>query len=93
MKIDVHDKSLTMEFYRKTIRFNIFEAMRYPSNVHSLCVIDIIDSLARDRYNLQWEDGVEVAIKEHIIEEEPQMPENVKEAVGSLSTLPPLGKY
>ena len=53
MKIDVHDKSLTMEFYRKTIRFNIFEAMRYPSDVHSLCVIDIIDSLARDMYNLQ----------------------------------------
>ena len=36
---------------------------------------------------------MEVAIKEHIMEEEPQMPENVNEAVASLSMLPLVGKH
>ena len=44
-KIDVHDVTLTMEFNGEIIRFNIFEAMRYPSDVHSVFNIDIIDSL------------------------------------------------
>ena len=44
-KIDVHDGTLTMEFNGEIIRFNILEAMRYPSDVHSDFNIDIIDSL------------------------------------------------
>ena len=69
-----------MEFDGKTIRFNIFEAMRYPSDVHSLCVIDITDSLLQDMNNLHGEDSLEEAIIEHIMEEEPQMPKNLKKA-------------
>ena len=46
MKIDVHDGTLTMEFDGEVIRFNIFEAMRYPSDVHSEFSVDIIDSLS-----------------------------------------------
>ena len=48
-KIDVHDGTLTMEFNGEIIRFNIFEAMRYPGDVHSVFNIDIIDSLVQDR--------------------------------------------
>ena len=43
-KIDVHDGTLTMEFDGKIIGFNIFEAMRYPSNVNSIFSIDVVDS-------------------------------------------------
>ena len=48
VKIDVHEGPLTIEFDGETIRFNIFEAIRYPSDVHSLCVIDITNSLVQD---------------------------------------------
>ena len=44
-KIDVRDGTLAMDFNGEIIRFNIFEAMRYPSDVHSVFNIDIIDSL------------------------------------------------
>ena len=64
-KIDIHDGSLTIEFDEETIRFNIFEAIRYPSDVHSLCVIDITDSLVQDMNNLHGEDMVGVTIKDH----------------------------
>ncbi|KAL5571230.1 hypothetical protein UlMin_020827 [Ulmus minor] len=44
-KIDVHNRTLTMEFDEESISFNIFEAMRYPSDFHSCFTIDIIDTL------------------------------------------------
>ncbi|KAF2298217.1 hypothetical protein GH714_019065 [Hevea brasiliensis] len=42
-KIVVHDDSLTMEFDGEICRFNIFDAMRYPSDVHFVCHLDVID--------------------------------------------------
>ena len=45
-KIDVHNGTLTMEFDGEVVRFNIFEAMRYPSDVHTCFQIDILDILA-----------------------------------------------
>ena len=44
-KIDVFDGTMTMEFDGEIIRFNIFEAMRYPSDVHAVFFIDVIDTL------------------------------------------------
>ena len=64
-RIYVHDRSLTTQFDGKAIRFNIFEAMRYSSDVHSSCVIDITDSLVQDMNNLHGEDMVGVTIKDH----------------------------
>ena len=46
-KIDVHDGTLTMEFDGEVIRFNIFEAMRYPSEVHYVFAIDDINTLIK----------------------------------------------
>ncbi|XP_062088503.1 uncharacterized protein LOC133795067 [Humulus lupulus] len=46
-KIDVHDGTLTMEFDGETIRFNIFEAMRYPSDVHAVYSLDVLDILSQ----------------------------------------------
>ncbi|XP_022873962.1 uncharacterized protein LOC111392801 [Olea europaea var. sylvestris] len=51
-KIDVHDSTLTMEFDGEIIRFNIFEAMRYPSDDHACFSIDIIDSLVHKVFEL-----------------------------------------
>ena len=42
-----------MEFNGEIIRFNIFEAMRYPSDVHFVFNIDIIDSLVQQAYELE----------------------------------------
>ncbi|XP_026383575.1 uncharacterized protein LOC113279079 [Papaver somniferum] len=44
-KIDVDSGTLTMEFDKEIIHFNIFEAMQYPSDVHSVFSIDVVDSL------------------------------------------------
>ena len=56
-KIDVHDGTLIMEFNGEIIRFNIFEAMRYPSDVHYVFNMDIIDSLVQQAYELDGEDN------------------------------------
>ncbi|XP_023737796.1 uncharacterized protein LOC111885792 [Lactuca sativa] len=43
--IDVHNGKITMEFDGETIHFNIFEAMRYPSNISLLYRVDVIESI------------------------------------------------
>ena len=42
-KIDVHEATLTMEFDGEVIKFNIFDAMRFPS--------DVFDKLSQDVYD------------------------------------------
>ena len=46
--IDVYNGTLTMEFDGEVICFNIFEAMRYPSDLNSCFSVNIIDSLAQE---------------------------------------------
>ncbi|XP_023731766.1 uncharacterized protein LOC111879532 [Lactuca sativa] len=41
--IDVHKGKITTEFDGETIHFNIFEAMRYPSNISPLYRVDVIE--------------------------------------------------
>ncbi|XP_052622335.1 uncharacterized protein LOC128127700 [Lactuca sativa] len=43
--IDVHKRKITMEFDGETIHFNIFEAMRYPSNISPLYRVDVIEPI------------------------------------------------
>ncbi|KAJ9164529.1 hypothetical protein P3X46_024094 [Hevea brasiliensis] len=46
-KIDVDEGTLTMDFDRETIKFNIFDSMRYPADDHSVFSvfsIDIVDT-------------------------------------------------
>ena len=92
-KIDVHDGTLTMEFNGEIIRFNIFEAMRYPSDVHSIFNIDIIDSLVQKAYELDGEDKLEIVLSKHldlgneIVEL--ALSDCVEEAIESLHLLPP----
>ncbi|XP_022866974.1 uncharacterized protein LOC111386743 [Olea europaea var. sylvestris] len=59
VQIDVHDGTLTMEFDGEIIRFNIFKAMRYPSDLHACFSIDIIDSLVQKVFELSNEDALD----------------------------------
>ena len=46
-KIDVHGGSLTMEFDRDLIKFNIFEELTDPSDVNSVCLVAVPDSMPK----------------------------------------------
>ena len=46
-KIDVDEGTLSVEFDGEIVKFNIFDAMKYPNDVHSLYQIDVIDSVVR----------------------------------------------
>ncbi|XP_052621033.1 uncharacterized protein LOC111901199 [Lactuca sativa] len=50
--IDVHKGKITMEFDGETIHFNIFEAMRYPSNISPLYRVDVIEPINVIRPNV-----------------------------------------
>ncbi|XP_052623570.1 uncharacterized protein LOC128128837 [Lactuca sativa] len=45
--IDVHKGKITMEFDGETIHFNVFEGMRYPSNISPLYRVDAIEPINR----------------------------------------------
>ncbi|RDY10476.1 Retrovirus-related Pol polyprotein from transposon 17.6, partial [Mucuna pruriens] len=47
-KIDVHVETLSMEFDDTLVQFNIFEAMKHPTEDHSLFGIDLIDELIEE---------------------------------------------
>ena len=57
-KIDVYEGTLTMEFEENRISFNIFEAMRYPTDVNSCFSIDILDYLVQDVFEANVGDDV-----------------------------------
>ncbi|XP_023739910.1 uncharacterized protein LOC111888026 [Lactuca sativa] len=61
-KIDVYAGSLTMEFDGETISFNIYDAMRYPSDVSSLCFIDVVEQLAQELFELCDDDMLEMVL-------------------------------
>ncbi|XP_040956115.1 uncharacterized protein [Gossypium hirsutum] len=55
-KIDLHKGNLTMEFDGEIIKFNIFDAMRYPTDINSMFTLDVIDNFVQDVYELGDED-------------------------------------
>ncbi|RDY12525.1 hypothetical protein CR513_02680, partial [Mucuna pruriens] len=55
MKIDVHVGTLSMEFGDNLVQFNIFDAMRHPTEDHSLYSMGVIDELVEE-YN-QFDSG------------------------------------
>ena len=68
-KIDVHSGTLTMEFDGKIVKFNIYDAMKYPDDDNPVYSIDVIDSLAQEAFELDGKDGLEVAISKHLEKE------------------------
>ncbi|RDX74450.1 Retrovirus-related Pol polyprotein, partial [Mucuna pruriens] len=51
-KIDVHAGSLSMKFGDTLVQFNIFEAIKHPTEDHSLFGIDLIDELVEEIFQL-----------------------------------------
>ncbi|RDX63168.1 hypothetical protein CR513_58438, partial [Mucuna pruriens] len=51
-KIDVHAGTLSMEFGDTLLQFNIFKAMKHPTEDHSLFGIDLIDELVEEYLQL-----------------------------------------
>ncbi|RDY12782.1 Retrovirus-related Pol polyprotein, partial [Mucuna pruriens] len=52
-KIDVHAWMLSMEFGDNLVQFNIFEAMKHPTEDHSLFGIDVINKLVAEHLQLE----------------------------------------
>ncbi|RDX98088.1 hypothetical protein CR513_19034, partial [Mucuna pruriens] len=51
-KIDVHARILSMEFGDILLQFNIFEAMKHPTEDHYLFGTDLIDELVEEYFQL-----------------------------------------
>ena len=45
-KIEAHVGTLTMEYDGEIIKFNIFDAIRFPADVNYLCALDVINELS-----------------------------------------------
>ncbi|KMS94776.1 hypothetical protein BVRB_015390 [Beta vulgaris subsp. vulgaris] len=62
-KIDVHEGNLTMEFDGELIKFNIFDAMKYPSDINNVSAIDSFDAfdwMAQDEFDKWYEKLFEI---------------------------------
>ncbi|XP_016681347.1 uncharacterized protein [Gossypium hirsutum] len=67
-KIDVHKGKLTMEFDGGIVKFNIFDAMRYPTDINSVFTLDVIDNFVQDVYELGDEDELQSVLAKSIFD-------------------------
>ncbi|XP_010246705.1 PREDICTED: uncharacterized protein LOC104589924 [Nelumbo nucifera] len=84
-KIDVHKGTLTMEFDDEIINFNIYDAMKYPSDDNPIYSIDVIDSLAQEVFELGGKEGFGISITKHPEEEELILNSKLQETVATLN--------
>ncbi|XP_073129706.1 uncharacterized protein [Henckelia pumila] len=61
-KIDVHSGTLTMEFDGEVVKFNIYDAIKFPNNDDCVYSVDIVDYLAQEHCEHAGKDELEVAI-------------------------------
>ncbi|XP_075475656.1 uncharacterized protein LOC142508733 [Primulina tabacum] len=54
-KIDVEEGTLSVEFDGEIPKFSIFDAMKYPNENHSICSIDIVDSIVQECFEETYE--------------------------------------
>ncbi|KAH9669232.1 hypothetical protein KPL70_021706 [Citrus sinensis] len=57
-KMDVHKGTLTMNIDGEVIEFNINDAMKYPSEEHSVFSVDVINSIVQEVFYLDVEDSL-----------------------------------
>ena len=62
-----------MEFDGEIIKFNIYDAMKYPDDDNPVYSIDVIDSLAQEVFELHGKDGMKVAISKHLEKENEEL--------------------
>nr|XP_027120653.1 uncharacterized protein LOC113737658 [Coffea arabica] len=92
-KIDVNKGTLSMEFDGEIVHFNIFESMKYPSELHagSVFSINIIDPAVREVFEIEDSDELEVALTRHFESDMAsgvELSEEFKCVIGALQTLP-----
>ncbi|CAN6579414.1 unnamed protein product [Malus baccata var. baccata] len=87
-KIDVFKGTLTMEFDREIINFNISEAMKFHEDDHSCFSIDVLDELAQDYLDMLENDPLETTIAQGL-----GMKPNLAALVLELKPLPNHLKY
>ena len=61
-KIDVYEGILIMEFDGEIIKFNLFDAMKYPADNYSVCSIDILDEIVQDVFEIIGQNKLELII-------------------------------
>ena len=61
-KMDVHKETLTMEFDGEIIEFNMYNAMKYASEEHSVFSMDVINPIVQEVFNLDVEDSLVAAL-------------------------------
>ncbi|XP_052621458.1 uncharacterized protein LOC128127127 [Lactuca sativa] len=61
-KFDVYNGTLSMEFDGEVINFNIYEVTRYPSDVHCINFVDIIQPLTEKCFELTNHDLLELVL-------------------------------
>ena len=91
-KIDVYDGTLTMEIDGESVKFRIFNAMRYPSELESCLSIDVFDYFVQDCFNEGvGQDNLEKALVHSITHENFNYSEHIEEeliqTVASLESL------
>ncbi|XP_074300607.1 uncharacterized protein LOC141631896 [Silene latifolia] len=66
-KIDVSSGSMTMESNGQIVRFNIYDAMKYPADYHSMNFVNVVvDPVAQDFFNLNGDDELQVALENSV---------------------------
>ncbi|XP_076943428.1 uncharacterized protein LOC143613665, partial [Bidens hawaiensis] len=66
--IDVYNGTLSMEFDGEIINFNIYNAMRYPSDVSYVNWLDVIDPLIDDYFKLSNHDTLALILNKSLDE-------------------------
>ncbi|XP_062103756.1 uncharacterized protein LOC133814864 [Humulus lupulus] len=85
-KIDVLDDTLTMEFDGETIQFNIFEAMRYPSDAHVVYSLHVLDIISKRVLDLHNEYCLEVTLKEHLVLTDEDFSDEIMDVITTLNS-------
>ncbi|KAK4400859.1 hypothetical protein Sango_1192000 [Sesamum angolense] len=65
-KIDVHSDTLSMEFDGKITKFNIYDSMRYPSDIPTALLVDIVDPFVQALSSTNSEDHVKFVLEESL---------------------------
>nr|XP_008386324.2 uncharacterized protein LOC103448840 [Malus domestica] len=94
-KIDVYDGTLTMEIDGESVKFKIFNAMRYPSDLESCLSIDAFDYFVQDCFNEGvGQDNLEKALVHSITHGNFNYSKHIEEeliqTVASLESLSPI---
>ncbi|KAL6508897.1 hypothetical protein OROHE_021456 [Orobanche hederae] len=68
-KIDIFNGTLSMEFEGEVISFNIFDAMKYPSDVNAINFVDDFQSTSNECLNVTNRDLLELVVSRNLDQE------------------------